>query len=148
MQGVVDGERDSGEHAQGDEDHRVSLRRGAVVAGIVTILLAFFFVGWPYESKTTNTPVKSIKRLYETVEVPVQVTWWYFWTITEMQLRKVPRDEVSITNEEQVVTKFSVVRCAMLILLGVAVYFGELWSVRFAWRWWDEDPAQRRSPAA
>lgn len=135
--GFMAGSISSFQHARKDRfvEANRHLRRGAWAAAVTTVLLAFLLLRWPFIDESKNVPYEVTKTVVETVEVPVQVTKWFFWTSTELQPQQVPREVTETEFREQTVRRFSPLMLLPLALLGWAAYGIQLWIARMAWRW-------------
>lgn len=131
------GGRKSLSFARSDELARANrcLQRGAIIAAVSAVAMTSATLGWPFVSETKSESYEVTKRIAESVEVPVQVTWWFFWTVTEMRIQEVPKDIVETHFRETTVSRFSFWMMAPLGFVALSAYFAELWLVHFVWRW-------------
>ena len=111
------------------------LRTGALIGGSVAMLCISWQLGWPWLSRTESVSEEVTQTIVETVQVPVQVTHWFFWTKTVKEAREVPKN-VTVTVQRPVQTlRFSFWMVLPWLLVGWTTSSLVQRLVRLGWRW-------------
>lgn len=110
-------------------------KRSALVAGVCGAALTVPTLGWPFQEVTVSVPEEVLKAVVETVEVPVRITRWFFWTTTGTETREVSRDVWVTVNRTGASRVFSFWLLIPMIAVGLLCYYVEKWCVQVLWRW-------------
>lgn len=119
---------------RGDFDQAlVAERTGGLCAAGMAMLGAFVFLGWPFCDEQVSVPEEIARTIVETVEVPVAVPRWIFWTRTEMKATTQERTVVETIFHSRSVRHFSIILAAALGLIGGLAYFAHRGCLRVWW---------------
>jgi len=104
--------------------HR-TLHSAALVAGVCGGLLTMPTLGWPFIAVSESVPEEVTKTVIETVEVPVRVTVWFFWTAIRMEPQAVPKSVSETIFHSETRQQFSFLLLALMAGVGMLCYYAE-----------------------
>jgi len=135
--GVIFGGRTALRYARRHELENAtrSLHAGALAAGGVAMISTTLLLGWPMKESTVAVPVEVIRTVVETIQVPVEVTKWFFFTSTTTKKQEVPKEITETVMRSHKVNEFSIWLLIPMLLVGFLGSWVYRWVVRMAWRW-------------
>lgn len=120
-------------------DHRVdeataALRKGALFSALFAMLMTVVFFGWPFHYETISVPEEVTRTIIETVEVPVVVTSWIFFSTTKLELQEVPRQVTETIVSTRRGTRFSPFLLLPMAIVGLCAHALHLRTMHWLWR--------------
>lgn len=112
------------------------LRAGCWTTVVVVLGMMMALRGWPFVTKIHTAMDEVTRTVTEAVEVPVEVTSWYFWTDTEIHVEERQKTVVDMVPSTTTTRHLSFVLLAAMGLFGAVAYQLEAWTVRLLWRFW------------
>ncbi len=109
------------------------LRIGAWLSGICASLILALVTGWPFVSVTESVVEQVSRTVWETVEVPIEVSTWYFWRKTEIRTQEVAKSVHEPIVRFNVRRQFSILALIALLVIG---WLGYKLQLGFAWLVW------------
>ena len=91
-------------------------------------------LGWPFKAVSVSVPGEVTRTVVETMDVPVQITRWFFWKATRTETREVTREVKETVYRTEARSEFSAGLLLPMVAVGVLCYFLEKWAVLLAWR--------------
>lgn len=112
-----------------------ALQKGAILSGVIALFLTVVFLGWPFQSKTISVTEEVTRTVMETVEVPVLITYWFFFSAIEMRPQEVPREVTESIIRERLGRSFSPLLLVPMAIVGISASTMYLYGIHWFWRW-------------
>ncbi|MBB01544.1 MAG: hypothetical protein CMJ47_02750 [Planctomyces sp.] len=115
------------------------MRYSKVIAFLVAVLAVMVVLKWPFRETTRTVPEEVTKTVIDTVNVPVEVTSWFFFTQTENKLQEVATNVTETAITEKEVTVFDPWMIIPMLLIGFFAAWLQGKFVQFAFARFDTD---------
>jgi hypothetical protein len=92
-------------------------------------------LGWPFKEVSVSVPEEVSKTVVEIVEVPVQVTKWFFWKTTKAERQEVEKEVKETRYHTESKREFSVWLLIPMAGVGLLCYQLEKWTVQLFGHW-------------
>lgn len=112
-----------------------SLRWGSFAAGGFAMAFTTLTLGWPMKESTVSVPEEVTRTVVETVQVPVEVTKWFFFKTTTTETQEVSKEITDTVARSHKVSELSAWLLIPMMIIGFIGRWLYRRVVQTAWRW-------------